>query len=58
VVTITGRADQPVYSMWNAVGHLLENAFINAILPGFDPERKKKAEEQASKEPAPEKGEG
>ncbi len=58
VVTITGRADQPVYSMWNAVGHLLQNAFIKAILPGFDPERKKKAEEQASKEPAPRKGEG
>jgi hypothetical protein len=58
VVTITGRADQPVYSMWNAVGHLLQNAFIKAILPGFDPERKKKTEEQASKEPAPKKGEG
>ena len=58
VVTITGRADQPVYSMWSAVGHLLQNAFIKAILPGFDPERKKKAEEQASKEPAPRKGEG
>ena len=58
VVTITGRADQPVYSMWNAVGHLLQNAFIKAILPGFDPERKKKTEEQTSKEPAPKKGEG
>jgi hypothetical protein len=51
VVTITGRADQPVYSMWNAVGHLLQNAFIKAILPGFDPERKKKTEEQATKQP-------
>jgi hypothetical protein len=29
------------------VGHLLQNAFIKAILPGFDPERKEKAEEQA-----------
>ena len=51
VVTITGRADQPVYSMWSAVGHLLQNAFIKAILPGFDPERKRKAEEQATKQP-------
>jgi hypothetical protein len=42
VVPISGRADQPVYSMWAVVGHLLENAFIKAILPGFDPERKQK----------------
>jgi Domain of Unknown Function (DUF748) len=42
VVTISGRTDQPVYSMWAVVGHLLENAFIKAILPGFDPERKQK----------------
>ena len=42
VVTISGRADQPAYSMWTVVGHLLENAFIKAILPGFDPERKQK----------------
>jgi hypothetical protein len=47
VVTISGRADQPVYNMWGAVGHLLQNAFIKAILPGFDPERKEKAEPQA-----------
>ena len=53
VVTITGRADQPIYSMWSAAGHLLQNAFIKAILPGFDPERKQKAEEQATKQPAP-----
>ena len=51
VVTITGRADQPTYSMWSAVGHLLQNAFIKAILPGFDPERKQKAEEQSTKQP-------
>jgi hypothetical protein len=48
VVTITGRAEQPVYNMWEAVGRLLQNAFIKAILPGFDPERKQKAEQQAS----------
>jgi hypothetical protein len=33
VVTISGRADQPVYSMWEAVGHLLQNAFIKASSP-------------------------
>jgi hypothetical protein len=50
VVTISGRADQPVYSMWEAVGHLLQNAFIKAILPGFDPERKQNVEQKASGE--------
>jgi hypothetical protein len=58
VVTITGRADQPIYSMWSAVGHLLQNAFIKAILPGFDPERKQKAEEQADKQPSSKGGGG
>jgi hypothetical protein len=58
VVTITGRADQPIYSMWSAAGHLLQNAFIKAILPGFDPERKQKAEEQAAKQPTPKGGAG
>ncbi len=42
VVTISGRVDRPVYSMWQVVGHLLQNAFVKAILPGFDPERKEK----------------
>jgi hypothetical protein len=47
VVTISGRTDQPVYSMWGIVGHLLQNAFIKAILPGFDPERKQKLEQSS-----------
>jgi hypothetical protein len=47
VVTISGRTDQPVYSMWAVVGHLLQNAFIKAILPGFDPERKQKLEQSS-----------
>jgi len=47
VVTITGRADQPAYSTWAVVGHLLQNAFIKAILPGFDPEQRQKAEQKA-----------
>ena len=51
VVTISGRADQPVYNMWGAVGHLLQNAFLKAILPGFDPEQRQKLEQQASQKP-------
>ena len=47
VVTISGRTDQPVYSMWSVVGHLLQNAFIKAILPGFDPERRQKLEQSS-----------
>jgi hypothetical protein len=58
VVTITGRADQPVYNMWGAVGHLLQNAFIKAILPGFDPEQKAKAEQQASQKAGAKGGPG
>ena len=52
VVTISGRADQPVYSVWEAVGHLLQNAFIKAILPGFDPERKQKLEQPSERQGA------
>ena len=58
VVTISGRADQPVYDMWGAVGHLLQNAFIKAILPGFDPEQKAKAEQQASQKAGAKGGPG
>jgi uncharacterized protein DUF748 len=50
VVTISGQAGQPVYSMWEVVGHLLQNAFIKAILPGFDPERKQKLEQKSAEE--------
>lgn len=51
VVTISGRADQPVYSMWEVVGHLLQNAFVKAILPGFDPERREKLDLKSSEKP-------
>ncbi len=43
VVTISGRADQPEFNTWEVVGRLLQNAFIKAILPGFEPERSPKA---------------
>ncbi len=37
VATISGRLDQPQFSKWEIIGRLLQNAFIKAILPGFDP---------------------
>jgi len=43
VVTISGRVDQPRFSTWEVVGHLLQNAFFKAILPGFEPARSPKA---------------
>jgi Domain of Unknown Function (DUF748) len=44
VVTISGRVDRPEVSTWEIAGHLLQNAFIKAILPGFDPKRAPKLE--------------
>jgi hypothetical protein len=39
VATISGRLDQPQFSKWQVIGHLLQNAFFKAILPGFDATR-------------------
>jgi Domain of Unknown Function (DUF748) len=36
VVTISGRVDQPQTQLWEAIGGLLRNAFLRAILPGFE----------------------
>ena len=36
VVTISGRLDQPQTRTWEAIGGLLRNAFLRAILPGFE----------------------
>src|SRR5215813_11302353 len=36
VVTISGRVDQPQTRTWEAIGGLLRNAFLRAILPGFE----------------------
>jgi hypothetical protein len=38
VVPISGRVDRPQVSRWEAVGGLLQNAFLKAIYPGFEPE--------------------
>jgi len=37
-VELSGRIDDPKSSTWQVIGKLIENAFIRAILPGFDRE--------------------
>jgi uncharacterized protein DUF748 len=48
VATISGRLDQPQFSKWQVIGRLLQNAFIKAILPGFDPKRSPKLDQPPS----------
>ena len=36
VVDLSGRIDDPKESAWQIIGKMIENAFIRAILPGFD----------------------
>ena len=38
VFELHGRLDNPRSSIWQIIGGLVENAFIKAILPGFDRE--------------------
>ena len=38
VVNLSGRLDDPKESVWQVIGKAIENAFIKAILPGFDRE--------------------
>jgi hypothetical protein len=53
VVPITGQVDRPQVDIWAAVGGLLRNAFLSAILPGFEPEKSPRAGERPAKtEPA------
>jgi hypothetical protein len=47
VVTISGRVDQPQTQTWEAVSGLLRNAFLRAILPGFEFGRGEKTPEPA-----------
>jgi hypothetical protein len=35
-VNLSGRLDSPQFSTWEALGGFLENAFVRAILPGFE----------------------
>jgi len=37
-VDLSGRLDNPKESVWQVIGKAIENAFIKAILPGFDRE--------------------
>src|SRR6266542_1248461 len=50
VATISGRLDQPQCSKWEIIGRLLQNAFIKAILPGFDAKRSPKVDQSPSGE--------
>ncbi|MEO7387283.1 MAG: DUF748 domain-containing protein, partial [Gammaproteobacteria bacterium] len=42
VADLSGDLSDPDISAWQVVGNLLKNAFIDAILPGFDRERDRK----------------
>jgi len=43
VVTVSGRVEQPQTNYWEVIGGLLENAFIKAVLPGFEGERRERS---------------
>jgi hypothetical protein len=47
VVTLGGRVDQPQFSQWQVVGRLLQNAFVKAILPGYEEPKRPKGEQAA-----------
>ena len=38
VVNLSGTVEDPDTSLWEVAGRLVKNAFIEAILPGFDRE--------------------
>jgi hypothetical protein len=48
VVTISGRVAEPETRMWEAIGGLLRNAFLRAILPGFELGREDRPGENGS----------
>jgi hypothetical protein len=48
VVTISGRVAEPQTNMWEAIGGLLRNAFLRAILPGFELGREDRPGENGS----------
>ena len=50
VATISGRLGQPQFNKWEVIGRLLENAFVKAILPGFDAKRSPKLDRSPSGE--------
>src|SRR5215813_10211753 len=45
VVPISGRVGQPQTRTWEAIGGLLRNAFLRAILPGFEANRAEESPE-------------
>jgi hypothetical protein len=48
VVPISGRVDRPAVGRWEAVGRLLQNAFLKPIAPGYEPARSPNGEPPAA----------
>jgi len=48
-VSITGKLKKPNVSTWQALAVVVENAFVNAILPGFDREVHRSASADATR---------
>jgi hypothetical protein len=48
-VSITGKLTKPNVSTWQALVVVVENAFVNAILPGFDREVHRSASADATR---------
>jgi hypothetical protein len=53
IVDVSGPVGDPDVSTLQVIGNLLRNAFIRAILPGFDAERERIGSEPAARKPRP-----
>ncbi len=51
VVTLGGRVDGPEFSRWQVVGRFLQNAFIKAILPGYEEPKRPEEPKRSKGEP-------
>jgi hypothetical protein len=48
VVPISGRVDRPEVARWETVSRLLQNAFLDPLMPGYEPARNPRKEAPAS----------
>jgi hypothetical protein len=48
VVPISGRVDRPEMARWETVSRLLQNAFLDPLMPGYEPARNPRKEAPAS----------
>ena len=51
VVTLGGRVDGPEFRRWQVVGRFLQNAFIKAILPGYEEPKRPEEPKRSKGEP-------